>query len=78
MITASYVVELRPLATGVGRAPAIVRLRRALKCLLRAYGLRCVSVREGNRTNTTNRPDRTNIGPARAATLFLEMRAATQ
>ena len=27
-----------------GPAPPIVRLRRALKLLLRAYGLRCVSV----------------------------------
>ena len=34
-------LELEALADGV---PAVVRLRRALKCLLRAFGLRCRSV----------------------------------
>jgi hypothetical protein len=36
-----YRLELEALADDV---PAAVRLRRALKCLLRAFGLRCRSV----------------------------------
>ena len=40
---ADYVLVLRPLASDV---PAAIRLRRALKCLLRVYGLRAVSVRQ--------------------------------
>jgi hypothetical protein len=38
-----YVLTLRPLA---GPVPVRLRLRRALKCLLRAFGLRCVAIRE--------------------------------
>lgn len=34
-----YRLVLRPLRSGV---PAPIRLRRALKCLLRAFGFRCV------------------------------------
>ena len=40
---ADYHLVLRPLASDV---PAEVRLGRALKCLLRVYALRAVSVRE--------------------------------
>lgn len=29
-----------------GPVPAVVRLRRALKCLLRSFGLKCVAVEE--------------------------------
>jgi hypothetical protein len=81
MITASYVVELRPverkavragLASAGRQAPAIVRLRRALKCLLRAYGLRCVSVAERKAQGAVR------VAPAVAAELFSEMRAAIQ
>jgi hypothetical protein len=37
----SLVVEVE-----LGRVPAIVRLRRALYCLQRAYGIRCIAVDE--------------------------------
>ena len=40
---ADYVLVLRPLASDV---PAAVRLRRALKILLRVFRLRVVDVRE--------------------------------
>jgi hypothetical protein len=83
MITASYVVELRPVEREAVRAglasagrkaqvPGIVRLRRALKCLLRAYGLRCVSVAERKAQGAVR------VAPAVAAVLFSEMRAAIQ
>jgi hypothetical protein len=41
--TESFCLILRPLQTGE-QPPPIVRLRRLLKRLLRAYGLRCVRV----------------------------------
>lgn len=43
---ARIIIELEPTPTGPGEAPPIVRLRRALKALLRVYGLRCVAVDE--------------------------------
>jgi hypothetical protein len=42
----TYTLVLKPLADEV---PAIVRLRRALKCLLRSYGLRCLSCVESRK-----------------------------
>jgi len=41
----TYVLELRAVP-GNWSAPGIVRLRRALKCLLRGFGLRCVAIEE--------------------------------
>jgi hypothetical protein len=38
-----FVVKLRALA---GRVPAVVRLRGALKVLLRSFGLKCIAVEE--------------------------------
>jgi hypothetical protein len=38
-----YRLTLRPLAAG---CPADVRLRRALKCLLGRFGLRCLAVEQ--------------------------------
>lgn len=53
-----------------GRVPGIVRLRRALKCFLRAYGLRCVSVRE-------NLPGKqARVADREAGELFRQMREA--
>lgn len=43
MSQARYILELR--AEGPG-PEGIIRLRRLLKCALRAFGLRCVDVRE--------------------------------
>jgi hypothetical protein len=48
-----------------GGAPAAVRLRRALKCLLRAFGLRCVHVA----------PDGEDLGPAALARALRSARA---
>jgi hypothetical protein len=42
-----YIVKLRPLPHA---APAIIRLRRALKLLGRAHGLRCLAVDEVHET----------------------------
>lgn len=39
------------LEAGAGSTPAITRLRAALKCLLRSYGLRCTEAKE---TTTTD------------------------
>jgi hypothetical protein len=60
-----YRLELEALADD---APAVVRLRRALKCLLRAFGLRCRSVADvttrqlpaGNGAPAAGPPGRTN------------------
>jgi hypothetical protein len=41
-----WVLTVRPLPTRYGDAPPEVRLRRALKCLLRTFGLRCVRVED--------------------------------
>lgn len=43
MTTETYTLTLRPLPSPV---PAEARLKRALKCLLRVYGLRCLAVQE--------------------------------
>ena len=50
-------LEAQPTPDG---APAIVRLRRALKCLLRVFGLRCLSA-------VWTVPDKANVEPRRAA-----------
>src|SRR5262245_11585194 len=42
-------LTLRPLRDTV---PAVVRLRRALKCLLRSFGLKCVGVEQVPRNRT--------------------------
>jgi hypothetical protein len=44
-----YILRLRPLASPV---PAVVRLRKALKCLLRSYGLRCEDLVEVHHATT--------------------------
>ena len=46
---ADWVLVLRPLPSAI---PAAVRMRRLLKCLLRAYHIRCVSVGSGLPTPT--------------------------
>jgi hypothetical protein len=46
-------VTLRPLKSGV---PADVRLRRALKCLLRAFGFRCLAVEDVPRPQSRKEP----------------------
>jgi hypothetical protein len=38
-----YIVTMKPEGAG---PPGIIRLRRALKCLLRSFGLRAIDVRE--------------------------------
>lgn len=43
----TFILELRPEPDKPGEAPAIVRLRRALKSLGRSYGLRCIRVEPG-------------------------------
>jgi hypothetical protein len=48
-----HVVRLRPLPDQV---PAAVRLQRALKCLGRSFGLRCVAVREETPQAKTQQP----------------------
>ncbi|HET6249490.1 MAG TPA: hypothetical protein VFE47_17505 [Tepidisphaeraceae bacterium] len=42
-VMTTYAIILRPIDQAV---PAEVRLRRLLKAALRAYGLRCIDVRE--------------------------------
>jgi hypothetical protein len=42
----TYRLTLRAEPPGHDGAPATIRLRRLLKCLLRAFGFRCVEVRE--------------------------------
>lgn len=41
--TTDFLLRLRPLPSSI---PAAVRLRRALKCLLRSFTLRCVLIAE--------------------------------
>ena len=65
---AAYVVTLRPLRSSV---PAEIRLRRALKALLRTHGLRCVRVQAapagpGTPTRDDPRVDRPNTRPTSA------------
>lgn len=45
--TETYTIELRPVMDAARRdVPPIARIKRALKSLLRAHGLRCTNIRE--------------------------------
>lgn len=49
------VVELSPMPSGPGAPDASIRLRRLLKIARRAFGFRCVEVREQSTIRTTPR-----------------------
>ncbi len=59
-----YRLVLRPLRSGT---PAPVRLRRALKALLRCFGLKCLSVEEVRGEGRPARPAAERGDPARRA-----------
>lgn len=69
----TYVIELRPMSAG-WRAPGIVRLRWALKTLLRGFGLRCVSIAEKAEIAKAESRNRLPLTEAAVGDLFEAMR----
>lgn len=49
-----------------GDVPAVIRLRRLLKTMLRGFGLRCVSVVQARETDSATAPPAQEIGASPA------------
>jgi hypothetical protein len=53
-MTDTDVIILTIVTTGQHLVPYEVRLRRAMKCLLRSYGLRCIDIRPATSPTMTD------------------------